>query len=118
MRTVRAARAWLTAKWRAGAMGWAREGRSSRPARLFDPRRTHPAHEARSLYEDYGNPVHGPSELELLRRRIALRRHREAMRAELETVRAELLRAELRALDDPVLFRQIFGTPPNTAPDQ
>ncbi|MFD5749776.1 hypothetical protein [Streptomyces sp. NPDC127033] len=70
------------------------------------------------MYEDYEDPAHGPSELELLRRRIALRRHREAMRAELNTVRAELLRAELRALDDPVLFRQIFGTPRNTAPDQ
>ncbi|MFD5753310.1 hypothetical protein [Streptomyces sp. NPDC127033] len=118
MRTVRTVRAWLTAKRQAGAMRWARRGRFGRPARLIGPRRTRPAHEARALYEDYEAPAHGPSELKLLRRRIALRRHREAMRAELNTVRAELLRAELRALDDPTLFQQTLGTPRNTAPDQ
>ncbi|MFI6703778.1 hypothetical protein ACIBJC_33405 [Streptomyces sp. NPDC050509] len=108
-RATSAVRAWLTAKREAGAMWWAFRGQFSGPVRLFSRRRRSLWREARALYAD---PVYGPSERELLRRRIALWRHREAMRAELDAVRSELIQAELRALDEPALFQRIFGTRP------
>ncbi|MFE3829660.1 hypothetical protein [Streptomyces sp. NPDC059092] len=99
-------RVWSRAVWESVAL-W--RGQFSGPVRVFSRRRRGLWREARALYAD---PVYGASERELLRRRIALWRHREAMRAELDAVRDELVRAELRALDEPALFRQIFSAQP------
>ncbi|MEV7090531.1 hypothetical protein AB0O07_32435 [Streptomyces sp. NPDC093085] len=112
---MRPVRTWLSAKREAAARWWALRDRTlrDRTTRYRTPRDRGLWREARALYAD---PVHGPAERELLRRRIDLWHHREAARAELDSVRAELVRAELRALDEPALFHRIFGDPPPPPP--
>ncbi|RDG36710.1 hypothetical protein [Streptomyces corynorhini] len=108
-------REWFRGKVASLDMWWGLYGQFSAPVLLLSPRRRRVAREYTARPTDHDDVLRL---LQNIRERVALRRQYDATIAQLGKLRQEMVAAELRVLDDGVLFERVFRRPQERQPEE